>query len=214
VDFSDSILLAAALHAGVLWASARAMPPLGDVDLDVAESYQHVFGWYQIAPADPEEDDRPAQTPADDAPDGRERSESRCSEARGGSMGDPAAVEEGRRYGVRGPADNPDPHLAQLGGQSWEWPESMIGLSVRPQWGGDPAAPVAPWGRDDSLGNDAHSARGNMRGDAVASSLGSPGAGLGLKRICPTCGDDGRGGPRALALDTGEGGATGTERAR
>src|SRR5260221_8473837 len=53
----------------------------------------------------------------------------------------------------------------------------MIGL-LNTGAGGDPNAPTAPWGRDDSLGNDPMSARGNMWGDSIGDSFGAGGLGL------------------------------------
>ncbi len=53
----------------------------------------------------------------------------------------------------------------------------MIGL-LNSGAGGDPNAPTAPWGRDDSLGNDPMSARGNMWGDAIGDGFGAGGLGL------------------------------------
>lgn len=43
---------------------------------------------------------------------------------------------------------------------------------------GDPDAPTAPWGRDDSLGHDSESARGGMWGDEIGESFGTGGLGL------------------------------------
>lgn len=53
----------------------------------------------------------------------------------------------------------------------------MIGL-INVGAGGDPNAPTAPWGREDSLGNDPLSARGNMWGDAIGDAFGAGGLGL------------------------------------
>jgi Ca-activated chloride channel family protein len=53
----------------------------------------------------------------------------------------------------------------------------MIGL-LNAGSGGDPNAPTAPWGRDESLGNDPASARGNAWGDGVGDSFGAGGLGL------------------------------------
>jgi hypothetical protein len=52
-----------------------------------------------------------------------------------------------------------------------------------------------------------------MWGEVFGASLGMPGAGFGLRRNCPTCGDDGRGAEAIPGGDTGEGGPTDTERA-
>jgi hypothetical protein len=53
----------------------------------------------------------------------------------------------------------------------------MIGL-LNAGGGADPNAPTAPWGREDSLGNDPMSARGNMWGDAIGDAFGVGGLGL------------------------------------
>ncbi|MFO0614656.1 MAG: AgmX/PglI C-terminal domain-containing protein [Polyangiaceae bacterium] len=52
----------------------------------------------------------------------------------------------------------------------------MIGLKAG--GGGDPAAPTALFGRDDSVGTDPLSARGNMWGDAIGGEFGAGGLGL------------------------------------
>jgi Ca-activated chloride channel family protein len=53
----------------------------------------------------------------------------------------------------------------------------MLGL-LNAGAGGDPNAPTAPWGRDDSLGNDPLSGRGNTWGDSIGDSFGAGGLGL------------------------------------
>jgi tetratricopeptide (TPR) repeat protein len=83
----------------------------------------------------------------------------------------------------------------------------MIGL-LNSGAGGDPNAPTAPWGRDDSLGNDPMSARGNMWGDQIGSSFGA--GGLGLSGI----GEGGGGRGEGIGLGSigaiGHGAGTGT----
>jgi Ca-activated chloride channel family protein len=53
----------------------------------------------------------------------------------------------------------------------------MIGL-LNSGAGGDPNAPTAPWGRDDSKSNDPLSARGNLWGSEIESAFGAGGLGL------------------------------------
>ena len=83
----------------------------------------------------------------------------------------------------------------------------MIGL-LNTGAGGDPNAPTAPWGRDDSLGNDPMSARGNMWGDSIGDSFGA--GGLGLSGI----GEGGGGRGEGIGLGSigtiGHGAGTGT----
>ncbi|MFO0761318.1 MAG: hypothetical protein U0359_32875 [Byssovorax sp.] len=160
------------------------------------------------AVADPDDDPPRVTTLAPSDPDGREPAESRCGD-RGGTMGSPHAAPVGQRYGVQGPADNPDPHIAR---EDHPPPQSFVSMFLfgPERWlGGDPDAPIAPWGRDDALGNDPESARGHLWGEAIGRAFGSPGAGAGLTILCDTCGAEGRG---AGLEGTAPGGATGTER--
>lgn len=59
-----------------------------------------------------------------------------------GSMGDPNSATD-RRYGVRGPADNPDPHVARSAALREATEFGMIGL-LNTGAGGDPAAEPPP----------------------------------------------------------------------
>jgi hypothetical protein len=79
---------------------------------------------------------------------------------------DDQAADTGGRYGVFGPADNPDPHIARFPGFDTSEPTccSIVG-DTSPR--GYEHAPTAPWGRDDALGTDAASARGHTWGDAI-----------------------------------------------
>lgn len=99
----------------------------------------------------------------------------------GRKLGSPAISAAGR-YGVAGPRDNPDPHVASktdTGDVAAAW---ALGASTVPY----PNAPSAPWGRQDALGTDVVSARGSMWGDPVhdASGLG----GMASSGTCGTCG--------------------------
>lgn len=94
-----------------------------------------------------------------------------------GSMGNPNTRDTGKRYGVQGPADNPDPHIARQAALREAAEFGMIGL-LNTGAGGDPNAPTAPWGRETSLGNDPLSARGNMWGDSIGDAFGAGGLGL------------------------------------
>ena len=76
-------------------------------------------------------------------------------------MGNPNSRATNHTYGVAGPKDNPDPHLARAQALAMATNFGMIGL-IYAGAGGDVNAPTAPWGRDDSLGTDVSSARGNI----------------------------------------------------
>ncbi len=94
-----------------------------------------------------------------------------------GSMGNPTTKDTNKRYGVQGPKDNPDPHLAKQAALQEAANFGMVGL-LNAATGADPNAPTAPWGRDDSSGVDDKSARGNMFGDAIGDAFGAGGLGL------------------------------------
>ncbi|MEP7122785.1 MAG: AgmX/PglI C-terminal domain-containing protein [Byssovorax sp.] len=72
--------------------------------------------------------------------------------------------------------------------------------------GGDPSAPTAPWGKDDS--DDPLAARGNMWGDAVGDSFGA--GGLGLSGVSPSAGGTGVGLGIGSVGTLGHGAGTGT----
>jgi hypothetical protein len=214
-----SVVLSALLHAGLLAAAALWTPALeagaeDGLDRDTLVETR-LFQQYLVAPAEPEEDD-PAPTPADINPDGHERTLSKCGSYQGGSMGERSAPDTDLRYGVHGPADNPDPHIANRAADRLTFTFDRIGFTPdEGRWGGEPDAPMEPWGREDSLGNESESARGHMWGQELGMSFGSPGAGLGLRRLCPTCGGLGNG-DLLLHETSGAaegGGAIGTERA-
>jgi hypothetical protein len=200
-----------ALHVGLFCAAKAAMPPLGETGASEGETQDQRFFIAIDGPdADGDEVEPRADEEADHHPDEQARVSSKCSETHGGSMGKPIAKDGDHRYGVRGPADNADPHVARDPYPHGTWPESMIGLP-EPYWGGDGEGPVAPWGRDDALGTDAKSARGHMWGEDLAEAFGSPGAGIGLRRLCETCGSVGMG--ARARLHTLPAGDTGTETA-
>jgi hypothetical protein len=94
-----------------------------------------------------------------------------------GAAGKLYSKETGHRYGVEGPKNNPDPHQAREAALNDAARFGMIGL-IATLSGGDPNSPTAPWGREDSSGQDERSALGNMFGDAIGESSGSGGLGL------------------------------------
>lgn len=201
-----------AAHAALLLASAFAMPRLAETPESIVEAPDLALV-SMIATDDtsgpPEVEDEPATELAESWADDRNPSRSRCGEVLGGSMGVASAERTHGRYGVAGPADNPDPHLAR---NDFPWTQvegDIVGPMQAHDASGDPLGPHAPWGRDEALGNDPRSARGEMWGDAITASYGSPGLGSGRNALCTTCGDTGMG--VRLRLTTALGGPIGTE---
>jgi pSer/pThr/pTyr-binding forkhead associated (FHA) protein len=170
--------LSFAAHAGILAAMAFFMPPLGMTDEDgISADQQYLIQQYLDAAAEKEQEEKETEQVADNNADNKEGGTGTRAKGEEGSMGNPNTKATGNRYGVQGPADNADPHIARQAALRDAAEFGMIGL-LNAGAGGDPNAPTAPWGRDDSLGNDPLSARGNMWGDQIGDSFGAGGLGL------------------------------------
>lgn len=94
-----------------------------------------------------------------------------------GVMGNYNETKTNKGYALAGPKDNMDPHLARQNALKDAMEFGMIGL-ISSGAGGDPNSPTAPWGRDESLGNDAVSYNGNLWGQDLGNSFGTNGLGL------------------------------------
>ncbi|HEU4533559.1 MAG TPA: FHA domain-containing protein, partial [Polyangiaceae bacterium] len=165
------------VHTGLLAGMAFFRPTLNGVDDDDARrEQQFLMQQYLKAAAEKEDEDRQDQAQSDKN-DSKEGGTGTRAKGEEGSMGNPTTKDTGKRYGVQGPADNPDPHIARQAAIKEAAEFGIIGL-LNAGAGGDPNAPTAPWGRDDSLGTDAMSARGNMWGDSIGDSFGAGGLGL------------------------------------
>jgi len=165
------------LHVGILASLAFFMPAMGGddseaIDRDQILKMQHLLN----AAAEREQEQRDTPEVSDNA-DQKEGGTGQKAKGEEGSMGNPNTNKTGMRYGVQGPQDNQDPHIARQAALREAAEFGMIGL-LNAGGGADPNAPTAPWGREDSLGNDPMSARGNMWGDAIGDSFGAGGLGL------------------------------------
>lgn len=166
------------VHAGFFAAMALFMPPLGATDGDgISNEQQFLMRQMLQAAAEKEMEEKETEQVAEEQADNKEGGTGTRAKGEEGSMGNPNTTASGKRYGVKGPKDNPDPHIARQAALRDAAEFGMIGL-LNSGAGGDPDAPTAPWGRDDSLGNDPLSARGNMWGDEIGDSYGAGGLGL------------------------------------
>ena len=99
----------------------------------------------------------------------------RCGDA---EMGGQLLAANNARYGIAGPPDNADPHLARRLPQRGS-PAAFGALAdsgLRQQQSGS-RAPTAAFGRDSALGTDPESARGSMWGEALNDNAGEDGLG-------------------------------------
>ena len=195
-------------HTGLLAAMAMIMPDMGDTgDDSLSDDQRYLIQQYLDAAAEKEMEEKETEQITESDADNKEGGTGTRAKGEEGSMGNPNTKATGSRYGVKGPQDNPDPHIARQAALRDAQEFGMVGL-LNSGAGGDPDAPTAPWGRDDSLGADPLSARGNMWGDSIGDSFGA--GGLGLSGI----GEGGGGRGEGIGLGNigtiGHGAGTGT----
>jgi pSer/pThr/pTyr-binding forkhead associated (FHA) protein len=93
-----------------------------------------------------------------------------------GQMGKKDEKKTKNKFGIEGPQNNEDPHMARDEAKQQAANAGIIGIlkaSVG-AWN----SPTSPYGRDSALGNDAMSALGALMGDQVGSNFGFGGLGL------------------------------------
>jgi hypothetical protein len=164
-------------HTGLLAALAFFMPPLGlNAEEGVARENQYLMQQYLQAAAEREQSERDADEAAAQADDHEGANGTRAAGAEG-AMGTPNTKDRGNRYGIKGPENNPDVHVARHISLRDAAEFGIIGL-LNNGAGGDPHAPTAPFGRADSLGSDPRSALGNMWGNSIGEAFGYGGLGL------------------------------------
>ena len=150
-------------HVGALVAMASSLPQMSTSEDVATDEQRYEQRHFMVAVADFEETPKPT-------PPGGEPASCGCE----GALGDPTSAVSDQRYGVAGPAANPDPHLARMDGRH-VYPN--VGPGIRASDSGADDAPNAPWGRDDSLGTDPVSAQGGMWGERIAPDHGEGGVG-------------------------------------
>lgn len=179
-DWTPFYCIAGSLVAvlGLLASMAYFRPPDGVIDEDgISRDQLRLIRQYLKASAEKEQEQVETEQVSETNADNKEGGTGTRAKGEEGSMGNPNTRDTGKRYGVQGPADNPDPHIARQAALREAAEFGMIGL-LNTGAGGDPNAPTAPWGRDTSLGNDPLSARGNMWGDSIGDAFGAGGLGL------------------------------------
>ncbi len=166
------------LHIGIVASMAFFMPKMNGDDSEAIDRDQLLLMQKMLnAAAEREQEEKETEQAPEANADNKEGGTGTRAKGEEGSMGNPNTKDTNKRYGVQGPQDNQDPHIARQAALREAADFGMIGL-INVGAGGDPNAPTAPWGREDSLGNDPLSARGNMWGDAIGDAFGAGGLGL------------------------------------
>jgi hypothetical protein len=154
------------------------MPPLGATDEDgVSADQSYQISQYLQAIAEKEAEAREEEAAKDNTVEDKSGGTGQRAVGAEGVMGDQLAKATGGKYAVKGEKSNPDPHIARQRALDDAREFGMIGL-INNGAGGDPKAPTASWGREDSWGTDALSANGNMWGNQIGDSYGAGGLGL------------------------------------
>lgn len=171
--------LSFAAHLILLSLCAFSYPALEDMDFGtISEEQKILLAQYLTSIAEKEneaqKDNVNDTKPSTEIASGKEGAAAKGSE---GAMGNPSSKSINARYGVQGPENNKDPHIARQVALQEASNFGIIGL-LNSGAGGNPNAPTAPWGRDESLGNDPLSAHGNLWGDSIGDSFGANGLSL------------------------------------
>jgi hypothetical protein len=170
--------LSTLVHASVIVALAFLVPPMGITDDETAaQDRSYLVRHYLDAAALRAEEARPSEQTATVQPDDHEGGTGVRAHGEEGELGTTVAKRTHHRFGIRGPKENQDVHVAREDLISEASQFGMIGL-LRGGSERDPDAPTAPWGRESSLGNDDLSAQGNLWGDEFGASFGYGGLGL------------------------------------
>ena len=196
------------VHAGMLAGFAFFKPKMSGADDEENRKEQQILmQQFLKAAAEREQEEKPPEDVTTPQADNKEGGTGTRAKGDEGSMGNPNTSATNKRYAVQGPKDNPDPHIARQAALREAAEFGIIGL-LNTGAAGDPNAPTAPWGRDDSSGSDAISARGNMWGADIGEAFGA--GGLGLSGI----GEGGGGRGEGIGLGSigtlGHGSGTGT----
>jgi TonB family protein len=93
-----------------------------------------------------------------------------------GAMGQESHEKTTNRYGIEGPQDNPDPHMAREAAREQARTAGAIGVlqAMAGAWN----SPTSPYGQESALGTDPMSALGALMGDQIGGNFGFGGLGL------------------------------------
>ncbi len=119
------------------------------------------------------EEELPEWMTKKDKADDKEGGKGKRHKGEEGQMGDSKAKKTDNMYGIKGPADNPDPHMAR--DQKQNMAKGAGILSVLSQ---SLNMPTSPFGRDSALGSDAENALGALMGNQIGPNFGFGGLGL------------------------------------
>jgi TonB family protein len=163
-----------ALHLGLLLLFYFLPPHSSSLSLDLLNADSRLVK-YLIEPPETLEEETPEwlQETKEEDDEGGKGKRHKDEE---GQMGKKDEKKSKNKFGIEGPPDNQDPHMAREEAKEMAANAGIIGVlkaSVG-AWN----SPTSPYGRDSAVGNDAMSALGALMGDQVGSNFGFGGLGL------------------------------------
>jgi hypothetical protein len=160
----------AILHAVFLFLIYFIPPDPAGLSLDLLDDSNR-FIKYMLNPAEVQQDEVPEWLKKDKK-DEEQGGKGKRHKGEEGQMGKRDAKKTDNHYGIKGPKDNPDPHMARS--MAKEMAKSAGILSYLSAAN----APTSPFGRDTALGVDPENALGALMGNQVGENFGYGGLGL------------------------------------
>ncbi len=167
-------ILSFGLHALFLL-SMYFMPPGGSaLSLDLLNEDSRLAK-YLMEPPETIEEETPDWLQNSDADD-TEGGKGKRHKDDEGQMGKEESKKTKNKYGIEGPPDNEDPHMAREAAKEQAQNAGILG--VLSQSTGAWNSPTSPYGQDTALGYDPMSALGALMGDQIGENFGFGGLGL------------------------------------
>lgn len=163
-----------AFHIGMLLLFYFLPPSTSSLSLDLLNADSRLVK-YLIEPPETVEEETPEWLDESKMED-EEGGKGKRHKDEEGQMGKKDEKKTKNKFGIEGPENNEDPHMAREEAKEMAANAGIIGIlkaSVG-AWN----SPTSPYGRDTALGNDAMSALGALMGDQIGSNFGFGGLGL------------------------------------
>jgi hypothetical protein len=161
------------LHAALLLLFYFRPPDSSSLSLDLLNADSRLVK-YLIEPPETVEEEQPEWLTENKEDD--EGGQGKRAKDEEGQMGKKDEQKTKNKFGIEGPQDNKDPHMAREEAKEAAANAGIIGTlkAMTGAWN----SPTSPYGRDSAEGNDAMSALGALMGDQVGGNFGFGGLGL------------------------------------
>jgi len=158
------------LHAVFLFLIYFIPPDPEGLSLDLLDESNR-FIKYMLNPAEVQQDEIPEWLKKDKK-DEEQGGKGKRHKGEEGQMGKRDAKKTDNHYGIKGPKDNPDPHMARSMAKEMAKTAGILSYLSSAN------APTSPFGRDTALGIDPENALGALMGNQVGENFGYGGLGL------------------------------------